>query len=72
MALAGLLCGVVGSSGCRRDRFPAEGVVEEVKPELGQVVISHGEIEGLMQAMTMNFAVPDTELLDRLAAGQEI
>ena len=72
MALAGLLCGVVGSSGCRRDRFPAEGVVEEVKPELGQVVISHDEIEGLMQAMTMNFAVPDPELLAVLAVGQKI
>lgn len=62
-------------SGCRRDDrtlFSAEGVVEEVKPEFGQVVISHGEIEGLMEAMTMNFAVPDEQLLESLAVGQKI
>ena len=66
---------VSGSPGCRRDdaqSYSAEGVVEEVKPEFGQVVISHGEIVGLMEAMTMNFAVPDAELLGMLAPGQRI
>ena len=74
-AIAGLLACVAGSSGCRQDgarSYAGEGVVEEVKPELGQVVISHGEIEGLMEAMTMNFAVPDAKLLDALAPGQKI
>ena len=47
-------------------------MVEEVKPELGQVVIAHQKIEGLMEAMTMNFAVPDAELLGRLSPGQKI
>jgi len=73
--IAVLLVGFAASTGCRRDRlglYSAEGVVEEVKPDLGQVVISHGEIEGLMEAMTMNFAVPDALLLGTLAPGQKI
>jgi protein SCO1/2 len=73
-AAALVLC-LVGASGCRRDAagpHAGVGVVEEVKPEFGQVVIAHQKIEGLMEAMTMNFAVPDGELLARLAPGQKI
>ena len=73
-AAALVLC-LVGASGCRRDAagpHAGVGVVEEVKPEFGQVVIAHQKIEGLMEAMTMNFAVPDAELLARLAPGQKI
>lgn len=50
----------------------AHGVVEDVDRENAQVLIDHGDIEGLMPAMTMNFAVPDPQLLARLARGQEI
>ena len=38
--------------------------------EQGQVLIDHEDIPGLMPAMTMNFIVPDEEVLSRLAAGQ--
>ena len=75
IAAIALLALVAGSLGCRRDSpqsYAGEGVVEEVKPALGQVVIQHGEIVGLMEAMTMNFAVPDPELLGMLAPGQKI
>lgn len=75
VAIGGLLLCAASAPGCRRDRvgtYAAAGVVEEVKPELAQVVISHGEIEGLMEAMTMNFAVPDADLLATLAPGQKI
>ncbi len=51
---------------------PASGVVREVLAADGQVVIEHGEIEGLMPAMTMSFDVPDRALLATLAAGQTI
>ncbi len=56
----------------RIGRHSAHGVVEDVDRENGQVLIEHGDIEGLMPAMTMNFAVPDPALLARLARGQEI
>jgi protein SCO1/2 len=48
------------------------GVVHEVQPEYGQVVIEHEDIPGLMPAMTMNFVVPDAELLAAMRPGQRI
>jgi protein SCO1/2 len=53
-------------------RYPAHGTVEDVDIENGQVLIDHDDVKGLMPAMTMNFAVPDPELLARLAPGQVI
>ena len=53
-------------------RYKARGVVEDVDVEGRQVLIDHGDVEGLMPAMTMNFAVPDTALLEILAPGQVI
>jgi len=52
--------------------YHARGVVEDVQPEIGQVLIAHEDIEGLMPAMTMNFDVPDKALLARLEHGQAI
>ena len=52
--------------------FDAHGVVEEVQRENQQVLISHDDIPGLMPGMTMNFDVPDPQLLARLAPGQTI
>ncbi len=53
-------------------RHSAHGVVEDVDRESAQVLIDHGDIEGLMPAMTMNFAVPDAQVLARLERGQVI
>ncbi|MBW1885458.1 MAG: copper-binding protein [Deltaproteobacteria bacterium] len=53
-------------------RYAARGVVEDVDVEGRQVLIDHGDVEGLMPAMTMNFAVPDTDVLELLAPGQVI
>ena len=63
--------------GCRQEdggpgRYPAHGTVEDVDRESGQVLIDHDDVEGLMPAMTMNFAVSDRELLARLEPGQKI
>ena len=51
-------------------RFQAEGIVRGVDRQAGQVLIDHEEIEGLMDAMVMNFDVTDPALLDSLAEGQ--
>jgi len=61
-------------SGCGRGTrvFDAHGVVVEVQRETGQVLVAHDDIAGLMPAMTMNFDVPDPQLLARLAPGQVI
>jgi cytochrome oxidase Cu insertion factor (SCO1/SenC/PrrC family)/Cu/Ag efflux protein CusF len=75
-ALAIVLIAVITSACERADGGPgyysAHGTVEDVDPENGQILIDHGDVEGLMSAMTMNFAVPDQDLLATLAPGQVI
>jgi len=48
------------------------GIVRDVRPEWGQVVIEHGDLPGLMPAMTMNFDVADPKLLEALGPGQSV
>jgi protein SCO1/2 len=61
------------AAACSRDRhYHARGVVEDVQPETGQIVIAHEDIPGLMPAMTMNFDVADRALLDTLTHGDAI
>jgi protein SCO1/2 len=62
-ALALLACG-------RGETFAASGVVRGVRAEERQVTIEHGDIAGLMPAMTMSFDVADPALLAGLAPGQ--
>jgi protein SCO1/2 len=52
--------------------YSARGTVEDVDQEGRQVLIDHGDVDGLMPAMTMNFVVPDDDVLARLATGQII
>ena len=52
--------------------YEAHGLVEEMRPEDQQIVISHEDIEGFMPAMTMNFSIYDPELLRTLQAGQVV
>jgi protein SCO1 len=66
IALVALACGPSSRV------YDARGVVRDVQPEYGQVVIAHEDIPGLMPAMTMNFDVPDPALLARLERGQRI
>jgi protein SCO1/2 len=63
-ALLALACGGA-------EHHEADGTVTEVRADLGQVVIDHEEIPGLMPAMTMNFDA-DPALLAGLAAGDRI
>ena len=44
--------------------------MRELRPERGQAVIEHGDIPGLIGAMTMAFEVPDPKLLEGLRSGQ--
>jgi protein SCO1/2 len=64
-ALALLACG-------GGDTYDAHGVVRGVRAEERQVTIEHGEIRGLMPAMTMSFDVADPALLSGLAPGQYV
>jgi protein SCO1/2 len=70
-ALALAACDVAEHSQ-RVRRVEATGVVEALDPALGQVVIDHEDIPGVMPAMSMSFDVADPRLFDTLAPGQKI
>lgn len=55
-----------------KSRWEAHGIVYDVQVELGQVLVEHDDIPGLMSAMTMSFDVPDPAVLARLSSGQVI
>jgi len=52
--------------------YDASGVVRAVRAEERLVTIEHGDIEGLMPAMTMSFDVADAALLDGIEPGQYV
>ena len=64
-ALALFACGGAES-------FEASGVVRAVRASERSVTIEHGDIEGLMPAMTMSFDVADPELLAGIEPGQYV
>jgi Cu/Ag efflux protein CusF len=49
-----------------------KGKIVSLLPEREQVVIDHGPIEGMMDAMVMGFTVVDPKLLDGLEVGQAV
>jgi len=72
LLLAILLSGLCAACSEPSPRFPAEGIVRGVDRESGQILIAHGDIEGLMGAMTMSFDVARPELLEGLATGDAV
>ena len=69
--VAALAALVLLLSACGPERFEAKGKIVEVRADLGQVMIDHEDIPGLMPAMTMNFDV-DPEILAGLAPGDAV
>jgi len=68
-----LLCVAGFFLGCGADEvYRGHGVIEQVLVDEGQVVVAHDDLPGLMPAMTMNFAIYDTELLAGLSAGDVV
>jgi Cu/Ag efflux protein CusF len=54
------------------NHWPAQGVVRAVAPEMNRIFIEHGDIPGLMEAMTMAFEPADPNLLNGLVAGDRV
>lgn len=79
-----LFCVGLGSLACRRapsnapvvteqrTNYDGRGVVRKVDREANRAVIAHEEIPGYMEAMAMEFSVPDTEDLAVLQPGDSI
>ena len=54
------------------NEYSAQGTVNAVKSADGKLNISHGDVKGLMGAMTMDFKVADPAMLDDVEAGSNI
>jgi Cu/Ag efflux protein CusF len=55
-----------------QQRFEGKGVVEAIDMEMGSVTLAHEDIEGFMNAMTMDFEVQDTSMLEKLDEGMQV
>ncbi len=59
------------ASGVER-QWVVDGVVRAIFPELGVIVLTHGEIPGYMPAMTMGFRVATPKIQEAAAVGDAV
>lgn len=65
--LASVACGGGGDA-----EKPGAGVVRGIDTANARVTLEHGDIPGLMKAMTMTFEVADPNLLEGVEVGNEV
>jgi Cu/Ag efflux protein CusF len=53
-------------------RWSAQGIVQVVAPEINRIFIEHGDIPGLMEAMSMSFEPEDPKMLNGLVPGDQV
>jgi Cu/Ag efflux protein CusF len=58
-------------SGIER-QWTVEGVVRAIFPELGVIVLTHGDIPGYMPAMTMGFRVASPKIQEAVSVGDAV
>jgi Cu/Ag efflux protein CusF len=58
-------------SGIER-QWTVDGVVRAILPELGVLVLTHGEIPGFMPAMTMGFRVASPKIQEAVSVGDAV
>lgn len=69
-----LACGVL-LAGCHKDEskhYPVSGEVISVDVPHKMIMLKHGDIPGLMPAMTMDYEVGDVKQMEGLKAGDRI
>jgi Cu/Ag efflux protein CusF len=59
------------ASGIER-QWTVEGVVRAIFPELGVIVLTHGDIPGYMPAMTMGFRVASPKIQEAVSVGDAV
>jgi Cu/Ag efflux protein CusF len=52
--------------------WSARGIVQVLAPEINRIFIDHGDIPGLMEAMSMAFEPADPKMFNGLAPGDEV
>ena len=58
-------------SGVER-QWTVDGVVRSIFPELGVLVLTHGDIPGFMPAMTMGFRVASPKIQEAVSVGDAV
>ncbi|MGB7729644.1 MAG: SCO family protein [Candidatus Acidiferrum sp.] len=61
-----------GCSSVPEKRYPLQAEVISVEAPRGLIVVKHGEIPGLMPAMTMQYSVADPKQIENLQPGDKI
>jgi Cu/Ag efflux protein CusF len=59
------------ASGVER-QWVVDGVVRAIFPELGVIVLTHGDITGYMPAMTMGFRVASPKIQESVSVGDAV
>ncbi len=67
-----LALALAGCSSAPEKRYPLEAEVISVEAPRGLIVVKHGEIPGLMPAMTMQYSVADPKQIENLQPGDTI
>ena len=60
------------AAGVTSKGYPGEGTVKAIDPNARTIEIDHGDIEGLMPAMQMEFDVTDAAMLNGIAVNDRI
>ncbi len=66
---------IVGASACGGEApadHPGHGIVKSLDADAREVTLDHGDIEGLMDAMTMTYKLAPGVALDGIAEGAEV
>jgi Cu/Ag efflux protein CusF len=53
-------------------QWTVDGVVRAIFPELGVIVLTHGDIPGYMPAMTMGFRVASPKIQEAVSVGDTV
>jgi Cu(I)/Ag(I) efflux system protein CusF len=71
---AALVVGALALAACGSadDHGRGHGVVRGISPDRSSVTLDHGDIPGVMGAMTMDFAVADPSILEGIDVGDEV
>ncbi len=63
---------VTGCQSAPEKHYPINGEVISAEPQRGTITLKHGEIPGLMPAMTMSYMVDDPKQIETLKPGDQI
>ena len=71
LLLVAFIAAIIGCSKPAR-RYHLNAEVISVEPPRALIVVKHGEIPGLMPAMTMQYSVADPKQIENLRPGDKI